>query len=160
MGLDITAYTGLKEVRQRANDDDYGDDDNLVWLYPGEGYFSERFGSLKENSLYSAEDSFGFRAGSYSGYNHWRDWLAGLVGTTPEAVWDGAQPPAFRELIDFSDCEGTIGPEVAAKLAKDFADYDEKAKAADNDDGFMYQRYQHWRKAFEMAAKNGAVKFH
>lgn len=57
-----------------------------------------------------------------------------------------------------SDCEGVIGPEVSAKLVKDFADFDERAKTRGGK--YFYALYCDWRKAFEMAADGGAVSFH
>ena len=54
----------------------------------------------------------------------WRVLAAPKVRTNPEK-----EGLPFVELINFSDCEGVIGPEVAAKLAKDFADYEFSASA-------------------------------
>lgn len=171
MGLDITAYRKLKEERPAFGDDD-GYDEDLIRLWDNKD-FAGRFEGLKEKTLYSYADSHGFRAGSYSGYNAWREWLSALVGyeeteyvasfggvqkARAAACWNGETGP-FSELINFSDCEGTIGAKVAAKLAKDFAEWDERAKAADRQD-YYYGRYQEWRKACEMAADGGAIAFH
>ena len=67
----------------------------------------------------------------------------------------------FVELINFSDCEGVIGPKVAAKLAKDFADYEDRASAfaAKFKDDFFLALYREWRRAFEWAADGGMVHF-
>lgn len=69
-----------------------------------------------------------FRAGSYSGYNWWREILAKLVGITDiNAFWiktgginnrKGKEP--FFELINFSDCEGTLPLRECKRLKKDF----------------------------------------
>lgn len=173
MGLDITAYRNVEAVRplnKGVDDDGYAE--KLARFYNNKD-FRGRFDGLEEGMLYRYAEAHGFRAGSYSGYNAWREWLASLVAGYPKSdherygvaeklaaatVWNGASGP-FSELINFSDCEGTIGPVVAAKLAKDFAEYDEKAKAA-SPEGWEYERYQHWRKAMEMAADHGAVDFH
>lgn len=173
MGLDITAYRKLEEVRPRGQDED-GYDEGLAYFY-AEPAFPGRFEGLKEGVLYRAAEEFGFRAGSYGGYNNWREWLAKVAGYPlteyrdayrgvrqlhAAACWQGAQGP-FSELIDFSDAEGTIGPGVAAKLAKDFAEWEERAKAADDSsDGWYFEVYKEWRKAMEMAADGGAVAFH
>lgn len=69
---------------------------------------------------------------------------------------DGTSP--FFELIHFADNEGVIGPVVSAKLAKDFRDNYERAKAFG--DGYWLSKYEKWMAAFEMAADNGAVEFH
>ena len=53
-----------------------------------------------------------------------------------------------------------IGSAVSAKIAKDFAEFDEKAKTIQvGSYGWFYGLYQEWRKAFEMAADGGAVNF-
>lgn len=117
--------------------------------------------------IYSFEESDGFRAGSYSGYGHWRNQLAELAGY-PAAdrenhhkhsatAWEAESGP-FWEMITFSDCEGTIGAKTSAKLAKDFADHQAKADA--HEDELFRGLYAEWRKAFEMAAEEGAVSFH
>jgi hypothetical protein len=157
MGLDITAYRKIEPVRKWKGDDD-GYDEGLArfWILPD---FKAAADDVKEETLYRYAEEFDFRAGSYSGYNAWRAWLAGLVGTTPEKVWNNPKPGPFVELINFADNEGTIGPKTAAKLAKDFAEYDSHAKKASTD-GWEYERYQHWRKAMEMAADGGAISFH
>lgn len=106
----------------------------------------------------------------YGTYNGWREELAKLAGYPVQmreqygrevesyctACWGGAQGP-FSEQINFSDCEGTIGPVVSAKLAKDYAEFAEKAEAVD---GYFWEKYQEWQVAFQLAADNGAVKFH
>jgi hypothetical protein len=73
------------------------------------------------------------------------------------AAWGMSEGP-FWELIHFSDCEGTIGPEVSAKLAQDFARYQDQADA--HPDERFRDLYATWRTAFEMASQGGAVDFH
>ena len=179
MGLDITAFSDLKKLDVVLDEDgepinpetrepiDY---DLRVYANPD---FPGRADGVEDRAHYTADDSFGFRAGSYSGYNRWRDELARLAGypevtvmsygreqkTHCAACWSGQEGP-FSELINFSDCEGTIGPVVSAKLAKDFADFQETADAFDWSCKYHNDLYSDWRKAFEMAAKNGAVNFH
>lgn len=165
MGLDITAYRKLTAVRPRPAGDETGYDEGLIWLPPQHAaQFKGREAGIRLDHWYrdaGPDNVFGFRAGSYSGYNRWREWLAALAGHgSPETVWRTPNAPGpFVELINFSDCEGTIGPVVAAKLAKDFAEWGERAKANDAE-GYNYIQYCEWRKAFEMAADHGAVAFH
>ncbi len=158
MGLDITAYKNLKKVKN-PQFDEYGDlvnwetqwrtDASMEWsesVWPGRGE------GVEVKTVYSYEEDYDFRAGSYSGYNFWRAGLESFKGDV-----------AFQELIDFADNEGVIGPIVSKKLAKDFSDYEEEAKAyaktiADGD--WWFERYLAWKKAFEMASENGAVDFH
>jgi hypothetical protein len=156
MGLDITAYRGLRRVE--CDDTEYGCDHLQPYDNPD---FPGRMAGLEEGH-YEAADSFGFRAGSYSGYNQWREGLATLAGLpSPREVWENPDAYAgkpFVELVNFSDCEGTIGPVVSAKLARDFAEWDDRAKAQMDD--YEYGRYAGWRRAFKLAANNGAVDFH
>ena len=65
-------------------------------------------------------------------YCKWRNRLAEMAGLgSAEAVRTNPEKEGLPlvELIDFSDCEGVIGPKVAARLAKDFADYEFMASA-------------------------------
>jgi hypothetical protein len=178
MGLDITAYRGL------TNMDCVFDADcepiNPTTREPLDGVmfyvnddFQGRNGSVEHKVFYGAADSFGFCAGGYGGYNAWRNSLAELAGygAVPvdrhntgnvelrhdEAAWQVGGGP-FWELINFSDCEGVIGTEVSAKLAADFAAFQEKADAHANE--YFRSKYAEFRKAFEMAADCGAVQFH
>lgn len=105
-----------------------------------------------------------FSAGSYHGYNHWRATLSQTVnGLQPESVWHQADALAhlpFFELINFSDCEGTIGPEAAADLVQDFDDYSEIVREAQGEEDpfarFVAQ-YDRWREAFLVASDGGMV---
>lgn len=166
MGLDVTAYKKLTPA-PNAKLDEHGwpDDDahyrnfdsgTIDWT---EGNWPGRTEGLKPG-VYSFEDSHGFRAGSYGGYNQWRRWLAKVAGLgTPEEIWASDDPKGpFVELINFADNEGVIGPVVSAKLAKDFADNEDRISKL----GYDYEiaKYREWRKAFEMAADGGCVDFH
>lgn len=160
MGLDIRAYSNLKNGVARQDNSDSDDDDfedsDLIQLYDNV-HFPGRAEGIDCNLAYEYDDSMGFRAGSYSGYGHWRHQLAQLAGYDgAEDAWKKINGP-FWELINFSDCEGTIGPVVSAKLAKDFADFQEKADA--HQDKYFRSSYEYWRTAFEMAKENGAVCF-
>lgn len=137
MGLDITAYSKLIKAADITLDED-GEPSledwrthTKTWIHPD---WPERGIGLEDNTWYTYGQSMGFRAGSYSGYNDWRERLAKLAGypaTETEsasfgsrslhsaACWNGANG-VFSELIDFSDCEGTLGPEVSKKLLSDF----------------------------------------
>ncbi len=160
MGLDISAFSKLKFTGGDADDYDYPRQARL-WVNRD---FSEHCDGLDHGIYDVTGESHRFRAGSYSGYNHWREQPAGLLGTTPQAVWNGGECLAFAELIHNSDCEGFIGPKTSAKLAKDFADWEERAKAyaaklGDSGEWFL-TKYADWKLAFELAADDGAVVLH
>lgn len=171
MGLDVTAYKNVKHAptAERDGDDLLGD---TVCLYKNPD-FPSQYDDLIDDAPYSYEDSFGFAAGGYGGYNRWRNDLAKIAGhqlgtyeqfgkpwpSYCASVWDNPDRPGpFVELINFSDCEGTIGPKTCAKLAKDFAEH--QAKADEHPDPWFREKYAAWRRAFEMAAAAGAVRFH
>ncbi|WP_339259542.1 hypothetical protein MKZ12_07140 [Paenibacillus sp. FSL R5-0713] len=157
MGLDITAYKRLTKVENPQLDED-GDvfDWNTQWRTDGSMRWSEqhwpgRAEGVDFETVYTFEDSTGFRAGSYSGYNWWRQKLS-----------EFAEGDAFRELIEFSDCEGVIGSVVSKKLAADFAEFENEAKeyAGKIETGeYWFKMYGIWKEAFEMAADGGAVNF-
>lgn len=158
MGLDITAYKKLRTVEEPQRDE-YGDlvNWNTEWT-PGpsmdwsETHFPGRGEGVNSETVYTFEDEFGFCAGSYCGYNWWREYLGCL-----------SNGKSFRELIKFADNEGVIGPVVSKKLFKDFQENKDRAlefsKTFDNGDRW-FNKYNDWMKAFEFASENGAVDFH
>lgn len=163
MGLDITAYEKVTLIRADEPGVDWDEEDGTDQLYST--HWPERADGLVDGVYRYGGEVLGFRAGSYSGYNRWREDLAKLLGTTPEKVWSDPKPGPFLELIAFADNEGVIGPVTSAKLARDFAEYAGKAEtfAATlplSDGPYWLGKYRSWQRAFEIAAKGGAVKFH
>lgn len=163
MGLDITAYQGLKIVADAELDENGNPVDWENHFKPGasmawsEKHFPGRAQGVDQDAVYAFDKSFRFRAGSYSGYNEWRRMLVRMIGLNEMSMFDERDGP-FAELINFADNEGVIGPIVSAKLAKDFADWQEKADQ--HPDEWFGVQYANWRKSFEMASDNGAVDFH
>lgn len=159
MGLDITAYRNLTKIATPILDGDGNPVNQEEWrAHPesiawAEEHFPGRSEGIEPGAVYRFAKRLGFRAGSYTGYNKWRSWLAAAVD---HAKGDAAGP--FAELIEFADNEGVIGPVVAAKLARDFAEH--QAAVAEVADDWQMDLYRLWRQAFEMAAENGAVDFH
>lgn len=170
-GLDVTAYEKLTAVLSPKLDS-YGEpsEPNQIQLAPVD--FAERFDGLTAGQVYRYESAFDFSAGSYTGYNYWRNELAKLAGyeQTPyksfngetelrydAAVWNG-EKGAFWELIDFSDAEGVIGPVVCKRVYKDFLQYE--AVASKHSDEYFRTSYQDWMRAFSMCANDGAIVFH
>ena len=169
MGLDISYYVNAKLVPDAERDDDgYPTDDSLVLAYVNSD-FAEHADDIQHDAIYAYDDSGAFRAGSYGGYNEWRDALAEMAGypalaeapnasrsVHAAAAWGGHIGP-FHPLINFSDCEGIIGPQTSARLAADFAKHQTKADAIG---GYFAEQYRNWRAAFEAVAGNGFVDFH
>jgi len=172
MGLDITAYRDLRpaatgEGLHPEYKDDVDYERGYVRLHLNSA-FPGRADEFTNGGVYKASDSLRFRAGSYSGYNQWRKQLAELTQayrpvllrhepSHAAGAWKASEGP-FYELINFSDCEGVLGTAVSTKLAQDFAAF--QAKADRHDDEYFRRKYAEWRRAFEMAADNGAVYFH
>lgn len=164
MGLDIQTYsevTRLGDITEACRDGECGHDLH-IWEQP---HYAERMAPLTEGA-YVGDAGPSFRAGSYGGYNWWREQLARLIGQTPDAIWsnpDAHKDTPFVELIDFSDCDGQIGPDAARELAKDFAEWEERAmefKTDDPDaDDYWRGRYKLFKEAFEQAAEGGVVVF-
>lgn len=169
MGLDITAYSNIRHVPD-VTDQDRAYELGLTMLWRNND-FPHRADDIIDRGVYAYATMIDFRAGSYSGYNLWREELAKLAGypalSDPRrdrsgprhdvGAWNADSGP-FWELINFSDCEGVIGATVAAKVLRDFVEFQPKADAHQGD--WFRDRYALWRKAFELAANDGAVSFH
>lgn len=178
MGLDVTAYRKITKIDCVFNADEEPIDpvtrEPLEFDYARACVnpdYPARADEIEHKALYRYEEGDGFWSGGYGRYNQWRDDLAKMAGwpqgkyeqygqswnSYAASAWQATEGP-FWELINFSDCEGVIGPVTSAKLAKDFADYQEKAEALQAP-GFL-ERYNEWRQCFEMAADGGMVRFH
>ncbi len=172
MGLAVYAYSSLRFVESASlvgvveaglMHPLLDDPRHALIAAPGEA-FRPRLGGMREG-FYAVEGRISrFSAGSYSSYNAWRARLASMMGLEVRAIWDGSvTAPAFGELIDFSDCDGSIGGETAAKLAGDFVAWAARAEAyaftlGRDGRGFLAD-YRRWRQLFELAAQGGAVCF-
>lgn len=162
MGLDVEAGRRARLVADIEDERWEG----VLRLYPGESLFAERADGLPEG-VYECAGHLRFRAGSYSGYNRFRDRLARLAhGVSAETIWNARaeyRGSAFYEVIDFSDCEGAIGPQTSRKLAADFAEWRERAAEAwssgEPHDDYDLRTYDLFARAFALAADEGAVQF-
>lgn len=159
MGLDIVAYQGLTKTDAEEN------------IHVSRDQFG--YNSDLETGWYDCEgESFHFRAGSYSGYNQWRRALCEAIhGVTDSEFWkkeENFSGKSFYELINFSDCEGQIGPEVSEKLYQDFMDPENEKKfldfcKANYESDYLEEFYQaNWedfKKAFDLARQGGLVQW-
>ena len=175
MGLDIS-YASKINFESRSIS---GEGDNL-YLYPNDSLLDQSEGI--QSGEYTCEGIQGsFRAGSYSGYSNWRRTLSKMIGWEIEDLWlhvgtlvqrnenlndvlnesdELKVDIPFVELLNFSDCEGFIGPKTSAKLYLDFLEWNEKAKVSDPfKGGYFYETYKEWTKAFEVASDGGCVIF-
>lgn len=160
MGLDIRAYNKMKKIADIPNEEDEQEEYRLEFetdstrIYVNSDFNVE--GQIIDG-YYEHEDYLSFRAGSYSGYNTWRNKLAVIAGyKSANEVWSKTEGPFF-ELIFFSDCEGVIGAAASEKLFNDFFSYEEKAK--EELDEYDFEKYVNFKKAFELAKDDGGVVF-
>ena len=129
MGLDITAYSKIT----RCTECESFDDSDSKWS--SKEVVKHRWLSVLpertrvadglETACYIVDDEYGFRAGSYGGYNLWRDLLSrAFLGVPARDVWrnPGAYDSPITSLINFSDCEGLIGPVTSASLHRALVD--------------------------------------
>ena len=134
MGLDIAIYTVHRHIptpELRSQEDqflrelrDENDDRRVIQIYDN-GPWPGVIHPLEDGEHYQVRHRGNFRAGSYSGYSSFRNWLCQFAtGSAPERIWEGPYDAGdsrpFFQLINFSDCEGTIGATACAKLARDF----------------------------------------
>lgn len=169
MGLDITAYRKAVLVEAVALETMKGSnwehpkyDDDVHEYVCSNKDFEERADDMKDGFYLVGKaegEQYRFRAGSYSGYNAWRNDLSrmGLKMTAMDLFNSDTTEGPFFELVCFADNEGIIGPRTSAKLAKDFKEFDEEAKGYGT---YFYETYTDFRRAFELASGEGFVDFH
>jgi hypothetical protein len=165
MGLDITAYGHADITPEHEVTDACWDAPRHVRAFVYKGFERSLRGLVADRCYTVSGFSIDFRAGSYGGYNQWRQELCrAALGVSPETVWSDVgsfQDAPFFELIHFADNEGTIGPEAAADLAEDFRSMAVKVRPLlEGPDGYSAAKYDDWTAAFELAAKDGLVVFH
>jgi hypothetical protein len=167
MGLSIYAISKIK-LSGNIIDDEPTDKD--INVYPGT---FNRIAGL-EVGLYQAtneSNEHDFHAGSYSTYNWFRRNLStAIFGVAPEKIWennDAYEGRPFFELIEFSDCDGLIGPEVSKKLHEDFETHRSSMikfcleNFIDDDHSYDYTMdlYNNFSTAFKIASNGGLVLF-
>lgn len=171
MGLDITVVEKLGEFIGKDEEDleakGYHYDD-AVFIYPNSDYELQSDG-LDKIGYYSIEgETHGFRAGSYGGYNYFRNTLAlSAHGVKSESIWNDHSKykgKLFFEIINFSDCEGVIGPSICQKLALDFVGHQDNYKyyvaKHESRDEWVLETYNRFLTAFNVAAGTGVLCFH
>ena len=157
MGLDISVYKNLKIIDKLKINFDGNEEDDYLKIY--EQDFEKQLDDLIVDEYYDYDFYDGFRAGSYSGYNYWRNELAKLADYESDVfVWENVEDGVFVELINFSDCEGIIGSKTSKKLYDDFCKFDNIASLKDER---FYYIYKEFKEAFKVASENnGCVLFH
>ena len=174
MGLSITAYSRLKPVGRHTEEGEWCKNNDHVEAYTYAS-FPQSFRGIEVLSVVGGDvgemcliggcyeitadtAKYAFSAGSYSGYNVWREDLQRQFNPTCDP--DGP----FYELIWFADNEGTIGPAAAADLLVDFRRHSDRYELPPVT---TYPFPQDWRMTYndfmcacELAADNGLIDFH
>ena len=173
MGLDLTGYSGITKLSEedaaKVCDED-GDllDDGSYFRPMLNDAFPLQGEGLEDNATYAFTEAEECNAGSYGSYGLWRDRLAELAGYEPvvghsrphaAACWARPEGP-FSDLINFSDCEGTIGTAACMRIAADFDKFEDAARCVGRTDPRFYERYQEIHQIFKLGADRGAVDFH
>lgn len=173
MGLDISVYSNIELVKSLDDLKNSGvspedidrHHDDYVYLYVNPSFKKQADGLV--TGFYKGNSVTGFRAGSYSGYSYFRDRLSRLaLDVDVGQVWNNIEnfsDKPFVDLLNFSDCEGCIGPETSAKLYKDFESFLPKAKTLPKESEYDYflDVYLDFMNAFLVASTgNGVVSFH
>jgi hypothetical protein len=155
MRLIIAAYCDLRPIR-RLTATEEGGQVAAGLTFPIHASFAQHANDLDATVVYSAIEKFSFVAGCYSRYNHWLEQLGRLAGIPYiDLFWQSPTPALFGELLNFVDCDATIGTAVSQKLAGDFAAW--ASHAAHHPDRYFRMRFVFWRHAFEVASKQGCV---
>lgn len=161
MGLDITSISQIE--KSKTEEDGF---------YVHKGHITTSRHSLKEGWYIMSDNSreHHFRAGSYGSHNQFRRMLAEAIhGVKVEEIWmneDQYDGTPFNELINFSDCEGTIGHKESKKLYEDFVLHQKifaRHVASTCKDSFLIQEwmevYEDWTKACMVASEEGVILF-
>ena len=164
MGLDISAYSRVfdkKYLLLEKLEDERELENHEIYLY-GNGHFSKHQDGIGEGVYSFKGDYFSFGAGSYGTYGEWRRELRSIVNGEMEdqdfySNYHLFENTPFFELINFSDCEGFIGPKTSKKLYNDFAKHENRFKGEDE---YFLDKYEKWKEAFRLASNNGIVDFH
>lgn len=183
MGLDMSCYSNVKPATDGHDIPDgeswcEADDHVKVYAYSGfthalTGVAAETTvtntdlggGMLEVKGCYDTSESeyHGFRAGSYGGYNAFREELANMVGRSAGHYWGGDGNPdwPFYELVNFADNEGTLDWVCAKALLDDFLQYrDEFARRNPPEKNWWLETYDDWITGLRLAADHGLVVFH
>jgi len=161
MGLDIFAVEKARKVSDEFNRDfETLDIEGEVVRVLVNTHFSAH--DHLTDGIYCHEGkSISFGVGSYGTYNGFRDRLSKIAhGVNPNVIWKNPEiykSSAFYELVNFSDCEGVIGPDTAGKLLSDFKKYREEFMS--EHDVWEGETYDNWIKALEIASNDGLLIF-
>lgn len=165
MGLDVTAYehVELVEVRRSSSmsDDDWDGlyDSGRIWLANYD--FPERSSGWPDG-IYQPSGKVDSEQNSYHGYSAFREDIAAVAHPGLTVADLRAMPieelmaVPMGEFIWFSDCEGFLSGEVCARLAKAA----NEIPLPEFRQEYHAQKWENWMQLFELAADDGAIRYH
>lgn len=176
MGLQITAYKGVKLIKEPAldeYDDIAGHSAEQVTISIGNSEW-EQGDDLEAGQVYTYGDAMSVFSVPYSSYGRLRDELARIVGykkvitgnafddrypyqTAVCYEWDKGERGVLAELLCFADNEGEIGTKSCRKILNDLHTVSSRAGELSDDHGIGYSFLV---SCFEFAAVDGFVQFH
>lgn len=151
MGLDITAYGNIKIVK----------DDEPEYYFSNTEFPQSNMPDIENKEIQiEFDEEFDFRAGSYSGYNKFRNDLCFVAnGIKDKELWASKDESLkFYWLINFTDCDGYIGTSYCKILYDEFVNYEDEVKSKLNE--YFHETYDNFKEAFKLASNNGLVSFH
>lgn len=182
MGLDISFYQAAQMLPADAivgDDLDYDKYPDGRLAYVNDDFLAQADG-LPEKFAFAAEGEGRDARIGYASYGHWRECVAKAVGY-PKApphpdessldasyreslphvtsAWRGHFGP-LHDLLNFSDCEGVIGPQTCAKIAAELAEYRDRALACMSDAPRFSEFYDAMMQGFSIVGPTGFARFH
>jgi hypothetical protein len=176
MGLDIRA---ISKIATKRTDPEQYEFNELMDAEIGQFYINPDFAS--HTSDYGLEPGVvdyiqtdestteSLRAGSYSGYNKFRNLLSlAVLGVKAETAWENVNTYSDKplwDIINFSDCEGAIDASTSEKLRGQFQscrtvfeDYITKdTDIGDMDTEHYMETYDGMIKCFALGSEDGVV---
>ena len=173
MGLDITAYKGIKLI-ENPNMGDTNHPEvwaNQVYISIGNSEW-EQGDDLEVGRVYEFSDVISVYSSSYSTYGNLRNELARIAGYEPLIAgskyrgiyaarvcdnWEQGKRGILAELIYFADNEGEIGTKTTRKILNDLHAISKHSSELNEwNQGLLTNLIQ----TFEFAAVDGFVQFH
>lgn len=181
MGLDIYAYGKTVCISNGLiNGEPINPQTGEVWEDYEDGvipyansHYKKQAQGIKSHEYYTYEESLQFWSTGYGFYSSWREELAKLAGYEPlpfeqikgnpsssiMSYTEGAiskKSGPFIDLIDFSDCEGSIDSQTCKVLLEDFKKFQNKALLKEE---WFKIGYNKWINGLNMAVNEGFLIF-
>jgi len=158
MGICVTAYKNLTLLYKPIFDADGRPVDFNHWIaginIRNQHTAPEWWYPIIPNLVYEWTEAYIFNAGDLFQHARWLEQLKYFKGEN-----------GFQEFTSYAGCNRVIGSNIAAIISNDFSKYNKDAidyaKSLNHPEGILFiDAYQYWKKAFELAADNGAVEYY